>query len=330
MYISVQYLRALAALFVLLAHVSFKLETHSVNLISEYKIGSYGVDLFFIISGFIMCLTADKKKSTFIKFMRSRLIRIIPLYWVLSFVALIIFLFDPSLVNSSGGQTSIWASFTLMPNGDKYLINNGWTLSYEFFFYFVFSLFIPFRFWHKIITILVLLVLSLSGIFFDIENSYLRLMTSSLLLEFVMGMLSYKLIFSIRISSFFSILFIFSSLGLLFYVNGLDVWGKDFFIGRALYAGLPMMLLFIGLVSIERFMPKNRFLYNIGMSSYSLYLLHPFVLSAVTVCFSLLDLMSHFYLYFFSMLCVSCISGWICYRYIELPLDKRIKDLICS
>lgn len=49
MYISVQYLRALAALFVLLAHIGFKLEVHSINLLSSYKIGSYGVDLFYHI-----------------------------------------------------------------------------------------------------------------------------------------------------------------------------------------------------------------------------------------------------------------------------------------
>lgn len=327
MYISVQYLRALAALFVLLAHISFKLETHSVNLLNGYNIGSYGVDLFFIISGFIMCLTIDKKKSTFITFMKARFIRIIPLYWILSFVALVIFWVNPSLVNSSGGQTSIWASFTLMPNGYKYLINNGWTLSFEFFFYLVFSLFIPFRTWQKTLTMTALLSLSLSGLLVETVNSYLKFITSPLLLEFAMGIAAYKIIRSKRIKLAHSIALIFASLGLLFYANNLGIESRDVIFGRAIYAGLPMMLLFLGFVSIEYLMPKNKILYNIGMSSYSLYLLHPFALSAVTVCFSLLGLMSYAYLYFFSMLFVSCISGWVCYKFIELPVGNKVRKL---
>lgn len=330
MYISVQYLRALAALFVLLAHIGFKLEVHSINLLSSYKIGSYGVDFFFIISGFIMCLTIDKNKSTVIAFMKARFIRIIPLYWILSFVALIIFLVNPSLVNSSGGQTSIWASFTLIPNGDKYLINNGWTLSFEFFFYLVFSLFIPFGAGQKALTILALLSLSIIGLLVDTENSYFKFITSPLLLEFVMGIVAYKLIQFKRIKLIYSIVLISASLSLLFYVNGSGLESKDVIFGRALYAGLPMMMLFLGVVSIEHLMPKDRILYNIGMSSYSLYLLHPFTLSAVTVCFSLVGLMDYAYLYFFSMLLVSCLSGWVCYKFIELPIGDKIRKLSSS
>ncbi|MEI8622584.1 acyltransferase [Pseudoalteromonas sp. B129b] len=133
MYLSIQYLRALAALMVLLTHTSFKLENNGSDLLSWFNIGGYGVDLFFIISGFIMCLTVQDKKINFTTFMKQRVIRIIPLYWLMTSVALIIFFINPSLVNSSGGVTSIISSYLLIPDGTKYLVNNGWTLSYEFF-----------------------------------------------------------------------------------------------------------------------------------------------------------------------------------------------------
>ena len=56
-----------------------------------------------------------------------------------SVFALIVFLISPNLINSSGGETGIFESFFLIPNGSKFLINNGWTLSYEFYYYFIFS-----------------------------------------------------------------------------------------------------------------------------------------------------------------------------------------------
>lgn len=328
MYISIQYLRAFAAILVLMSHIIFKLDLHSSSFFSGFNIGGYGVDLFFIISGFIMCLTIDKKNSTFFQFIKARFIRIIPLYWILSLVALFVFILKPSLVNSSGGHTSIWASFTLIPNGDKYLINNGWTLSFEFLFYFIFAVFIPFKGWQKILTTILLISLSLNGLFIHSSNSYLNFITSPLLLEFAMGIACYKIINLNLVKSKFALFMIFSSVLLLFYVNSLD--SKEFLFGRATYAGLPMMLLFLGLVSLERDLPKNIFLFEIGMSSYSLYLLHPFVLSGVTLIFSVVGLINYTYVYFLSMLIISLVSGWLCFKFIELPIDKKLKNKFLS
>ncbi|MEI8617879.1 acyltransferase family protein [Pseudoalteromonas sp. B193] len=72
MHLSIQYLRALAAFMVLLTHTSFKLENNGSDLLSWFNIGGYGVDLFFIISGFIMCLTVQNKKINFTTFMKLR------------------------------------------------------------------------------------------------------------------------------------------------------------------------------------------------------------------------------------------------------------------
>ncbi|MBY8111691.1 acyltransferase family protein [Vibrio fluvialis] len=96
MLISIQYFRAIAALFVLLSHASHKVELES-SITNLFKLGNYGVDLFFIISGFVMCFSIDGKCPNPIKFMKARFIRILPLYWILTLVALIVFLFKPEI-----------------------------------------------------------------------------------------------------------------------------------------------------------------------------------------------------------------------------------------
>ncbi|MEQ6343181.1 acyltransferase family protein [Vibrio cyclitrophicus] len=131
MLLSIQYLRGVAAILVLMTHASYKMYVLSGSDNSNFSIGNAGVDLFFIISGFIICLSLDKQKIGPARFFINRIVRIIPMYWILTIVVLLVYLFNPGIVNSSGGETSIMGSFTLIPGDYKYLINNGWTLSSE-------------------------------------------------------------------------------------------------------------------------------------------------------------------------------------------------------
>lgn len=78
---SIQYLRAIAALYVVLLHTSDKLELQN----SFTNIGVSGVDLFFIISGFIITyIEVNNNTSDWKEFILKRFIRIIPLYWILT------------------------------------------------------------------------------------------------------------------------------------------------------------------------------------------------------------------------------------------------------
>ncbi|MEK6388140.1 MAG: acyltransferase [Paraburkholderia tropica] len=191
MLLSIQYLRGLAAILVLLYHASHKQVQISGNG-HEWQFGSSGVDLFFVISGFIMCHVTAHKKIRPVDFIRARVKRIIPLYWTLSLAALAIYLIKPNLVNSSGGTTSIINSFTLIPNGEKYLIQNGWTLSYEFLFYTIFSLTL-FK-WCKLripLATFAILALVITGSVLSPENATLQFVTSKMLVEFLMGMIAF-------------------------------------------------------------------------------------------------------------------------------------------
>ncbi|NJN75784.1 MAG: acyltransferase [Synechococcaceae cyanobacterium RL_1_2] len=88
---SVQYMRAIAALLVVIGHAAWKGEQYSYDPLFWFQIGGSGVDLFFIISGYIMCYTVDKKKINLFNFIKARIVRIMPLYWILTSLALIAF-----------------------------------------------------------------------------------------------------------------------------------------------------------------------------------------------------------------------------------------------
>lgn len=140
---SVQILRGVAALVVLFSHINHKTLQLGVQTTNIFSWGGIGVDIFFIISGFIMMLVTNKDSSK-LQFISNRVIRIIPAYWTVTIIALGVYLVAPSLVNSSGGQTGILQSFTLLkiPYDIKFLVQNGWTLTFEFFFYLTFIFFI--------------------------------------------------------------------------------------------------------------------------------------------------------------------------------------------
>ncbi|ALS31805.1 hypothetical protein PTRA_a0448 [Pseudoalteromonas translucida KMM 520] len=324
MFISVQYLRAIAAFMVLLTHSAFKLKSNGSTLLDWYNIGGYGVDLFFIISGFIMCLTIEKKRDSFISFMKKRIVRIIPLYWVLTSVAFVVFLLSPSSVNSSGGETSIIASYFLIPTTSKYLINNGWTLSFEFYFYLIFSLCFVLGSFQKQATSFTLVLLVLIGSLYSFQTPLLIFLTSPLLLEFVLGIIAFKLIRNYKPSIPTCTFFILLGVAGLIQANSL--WRWDTALGSSLNGGLPMFFIFIGLVFMERKIKMNKYLYELGMSSYSLYLLHPFTLAFVTIIFKKLELIHYNLIYLATMLISSLIMGWLCYYYLEMKLDKLIRN----
>ncbi|NDL62326.1 acyltransferase family protein [Acerihabitans arboris] len=326
---SVQYLRGIAALLVVLHHIGIKGAQYNVTLLDGFHIGYFGVDLFFIISAFIMCNTTDKKSITFSRFIGARITRIMPLYWLMSLLALVVFLIKPSLVNSSGGVTSIWASFTLLPNGDRYLVNNGWTLSYEFIFYFIFGVAIFLSEKRKIlITSSIIIMLCTLGVMMKFDSSYYTFLTSKMLFEFIMGMGAFIILQKYNLPKSIATVLLTGGILLLFYQNNFGTIKTP--LSRTFFAGIPMLMIFIGTVRFEYILKrqKNKFLKlieELGNSSYSLYLIHAFVLSPCALIAAKLGLTSYPLIFCAIPLIASLAAGWLCYKYIETPINNKLK-----
>jgi len=327
MILSMQYMRAVAALLVVIHHARFKASIYSTNPLEWFNVGGAGVDLFFIISGFIMCYTVDNKKISVRKFLIARVKRIIPLYWVLTSFALLVFMFYPDKINSSGGVTNIAASYFLFPTTDSYLIKNGWTLSYEFLFYSLFAIGLllttKIRF---LIPIILIVTLVSAGAFYETNNPILNFMTDQFLLEFVFGIFLFYFFKKVTLNTVVGFTFItLATLG--FYMANLNQLNYP----RVIEYGLPALLLFIGMLSFEPFFQKNKshpilmLFENMGNSSYSLYLLHPFVLVATTMVLVKLDLTEHGYLFVALLSISSIIGGHLCYLLLEKNLQKIVR-----
>ncbi|WP_341534701.1 acyltransferase [Photobacterium kishitanii] len=332
-YLSIQYLRALAAIMVVIAHSSHKATIYNIDLLSSFKIGGSGVDLFFIISGFIMCLTVDRNRQSFTSFMKARVVRIAPLYWILTCVALTIYLINPDLVNSSSTRpTSIFSSFTLIPNGNPYLINNAWTLSYEFFFYLVFAFFLFSKNNQKLFTSITLIILVIIGLVFPpVDPKWVlkptTFITNPVLIEFVMGIVAYKIITNKMLSTKTAIITTLIAIAIMITNNFYSsLWIHT--LGHIIVYGIPMFLLFIGFVSLESKIPKINLLYQLGMSSYALYLVHPFIITGVTIVMRKLGIINIGPLYVMAMIIGSAIAGFLCYKLIEMPIDRFLKAKI--
>jgi exopolysaccharide production protein ExoZ len=132
--VSVQYLRAIAAISVMLYHgwgINHPIEKNI------FSFGAYGVDIFFFISGFIMAITMIREPD-YEEFFKKRLLRIYPMFFLG-----IIFSVAMGLTGLSPLPEKFSFNFTLFKIFDdsgeinEMYLPCSWTLYYEMFFYFI-------------------------------------------------------------------------------------------------------------------------------------------------------------------------------------------------
>lgn len=185
----IQYLRAVAALMVVFHHSLIQMPW--LAQYHQSSIGSYGVDLFFVISGFVMVVTTHGREVTRTEFMRRRIVRIVPLYWALTLFTVLCVAFAPGLFRTTSIEPwhviqSLLFIPHLSPNFPKEMwpvMVPGWTLNYEMFFYACFALTLG-RFWWMVAGFVGLF---LFGFIFGPSNDLLAFFTRYLILEFVAG-----------------------------------------------------------------------------------------------------------------------------------------------
>jgi len=336
---TLQYLRALAVILVVMSHIAFKSSVTGHAVFEGFRIGASGVDIFFVVSGLVMAMiyTRSHERSArgIGRFWVARFSRIFPLYWLVTSAALVLFLANPSLVNAnSDGPTSIWRSYTLIPTLQQttvaFLIGPGWSLSFELYFYVLFSAaFLVARKTLGITLVASGLVILAAGSVTGVATTYL--LTSPLLLEFVFGMAIFKLydVLDGRIPLVPGIVGIVLGVAGFVALNGPAVFDLH---QRWWQAGLPSALLVGSVLAFEaraERMPSKTLLL-IGDASYALYLVHVFVLGAASRLFTLFHLgalgSTIEVVFWLGTLGVTVVAGCVTHVLIERPMNRWVRS----
>jgi exopolysaccharide production protein ExoZ len=320
---SIQYLRAIAALMVVLHHARSP-QPWLFNPLEKNDSFASGVHIFFVISGFIMYVAARHEKP--FEFLRRRVIRVIPLYWC---ATIALFILDKKLhVFSATGEelSHILKSLAFIPHYNPgniiwpYLIP-GWTLNYEMFFYFIFfGALISGRVLKT--TSIIIIVLFLSGRLFEFNTAVMLTYTSPMLIEFLVGIW---------------VAWMYEKK----YLHKYNIWLLPAgFIGMFLLPTLkgqfPLIwgtivcasIITIGAVSFETETSYNKFAKLLGDASYSIYLTHV-VISLKIARKIMLPIPLEGWIQFISWvvlsLSVSILVGVLVYLYFEKPLLKWLR-----
>lgn len=333
--ISIQILRGIAALLIVFAHTlhdtsQITNESWLINFYGLPQFGYVGLDLFFVISGFIMILIHGndflKPKAARI-FIVKRIIRIVPLYWLFTIFAASLLLFLPELF-SKGKVFDIehfLASLLFFPwynsAGDLFpVLAVGWTLNVEMYFYAVFALTLILSKKYFLFSISFILIFGV--LIFNIINvsfTYFLMIGKPILLEFLIGVyIGWLYREKIKIKK--PRVWLSVSLFIIFSNVFLDIDEAY----RVIYKGIPSAILIYSLLSLEsEYGCKycNKYLIILGNASYSIYITHPFLYKGAIKLFGNLhpDL-----LILCSILC-SIFGGILIYYAIEKPMYNFMK-----
>lgn len=324
---------------------------HVQCMLSECGLGAFasnagaaGVEVFFVISGFVMFYSwYDKfqlKNSTW-SFIYRRLKRILPAYYLFTTIAVLILVFLPKLYGE--------LRFTLDHTVFSYLLilsdNNtgkpgtvvgvGWTLVYEGYFYLLFSILLNFS---RKLLIPCLTMIFLAGLlfrqFFGTPFSALIVGTNPILFVFLLGcILGYLVKKGFALNKYIAVLSIVCGAIWIYNSGNAQVVGGEFDPSRLFAFGIPSFLIVAGGVSLEKEIKMRRLkgILLLGDSSYSLYLSHQFVLEAIGIILLpvLIALRVQYAMIFLLCMFITAGCGVICYIVYERPLDSFLSKMTC-
>ena len=278
----IQAMRFVAAALVLLTHATFYYHERIDPAVAIWHAGEAGVPIFFVISGVVMVTSSALLASNAAgagEFMARRLLRILPLYWLVTFAKVAIALAIPAAVHHNHFDlVHAIKSFLFIPAynaaGEVRPIHGvGWTLLHEMFFYVVFASVMLLKGRPARYASLFILSLYALGRVLPAQGAFMEVATSPLNLYFIVGMLigSASLRGGIRLPASQALVGMFLVLAV----------AKLF--TPAVMSWLPLdpivLLLGCAMLALASWHPPAAFRgpVALGDSSYALYLFHPLV-----------------------------------------------------
>lgn len=332
----VQLLRGVAALLVVVGHALSEAEQMLLNGYPRWNFPwGIGVDIFFVISGFIMVYTSRNlfsRRDSVIEFIKRRAIRIIPLYYIFTALMVLAIFIKPDQLNSASFSLErLLASLAFIPVEDsrgtfRPILGLGWTLNYEMFFYAIFSglIWLPRK--HAVTALLAALgLIVLTVNYWPVSVPALTFWSDSIILEFGIGAIlgwAYSMQDSERP-------WLGASVAIVMVAYYFLVWKHDTPDRVSTFGVLAALTLYLAVwhwpYSEERRLNIFRV---IGDSSYSLYLSHPFSLAVVKMVYAKSFLAGSGTSYVIVATLVATVVSVIIYKFVEQPLVRVGKKVI--
>lgn len=326
---SIQALRSVAAIFVILEHVRF------------LNCGAFGVDIFFCISGFMIMFSTHKSTQNFI---RKRAIRILPLYYTMTVGTFLLLLLFPSMFEQTKAdpifllKSLLFIPFDIGNGIFQPLMRIGWTVNCEIFFYLLF--FLAFHISHKyrglicsgFITILVLL-----NHLLPLNLAPLQFYGDPVMLDFILGIACYYVAWGIynvyqnrkasKVFSSISAVCLIAAAGIFALLIATKPTINILAFRRPLLWGIPAFLLVLCFFLAGLTLKMPRICVFIGNMSFSVYLIHYYpvmLLDRVVFDFSTYTPFAAFGVLVSIVICLGCalISWYLMEKQLTRLLQK--------
>jgi len=334
-FLTIQALRAVAALLVVLLH-AFETWGERVDPAApgvNWENGAAGVDIFFIISGFVMVISSRRlvaQASGWLIFLRHRVVRIVPLYWLLTTVKILAVAVLGGVVLRTGlGFDFVARSYLFLPVTDsaghfRPVLPVGWTLTYEFLFYLLFAAALAIRVDVLRIVIPGLGLIAIAALVRTETWPAWTILFDTIVVEFIFGvMLAKWTLRGFRLPPGSAGALVIGGFGL---ILTLPMISEN---ARVITWGIPAFAIVAGAVSLEPLVARllPRWLLALGDASYSLYLSHGFVLPALGILVGRVFSPGLWTEGLTIILCliVSSIAGWVIFVLIESPMLHALR-----
>jgi exopolysaccharide production protein ExoZ len=324
---SLTVLRAIAATTVIFFHILSP---------TGHTMGEFGVDIFFVLSGFVIALVLDNPQLTVGRFLADRIARIVPLYWLLTLSVFAGTLIAPSLFNSTTADIgNLVKSLLFIPyrkeSGEIFpMLFVGWTLNYEMMFYAVAAVALILTRRHRLLFAAVLI----GAIFYAVKASgshdaIAAFYSYQRVFEFPLGFAAWWLWQrGFRFPPALAGCLLVAAYVWMAYVD----WNRIADVPLTYY-GLPACLMIIGALSLESKLGSGglaRAAIFVGNASYAVYLSHPYCVEAARKLLpkAIDGFDATAPLGVVTIIVGATAVGGLLYRFVDLPLHRRARRLL--
>ncbi len=338
-YVGLQVLRIVAAGFVVLMHSDVYVRQRLDNNFPSFPNGVSGVDIFFVISGFVMIYSSQKlfaQSRGWMVFALRRITRIVPMYWLATTIKLVVMLSTTGYVlHAHFSFFTTITSYLFLPSRNSEnnlfpLLGVGWTLNFEMFFYFLFSLALLLRVnVYKFVGVVLALV-ALGAILRQESWPAISFYLNARVLEFFLGMLIARLcVANKHLPRPVALLLFGAGIAALLYPGNLAFFvDSDWGFFALVRFGLPAAMIVYSAASLEDWIQRvpSAMLF-LADSSYVIYLFHPMIAPIAPYLFSKFHI-GYPWLAYGLGIALGLGVGSLVHAFVENPVSKWLRNVV--